>query len=183
MNNQIKFLTISSFVALSLAAFGANNPFHLLKTHLVDLNRSKPISFRPTHGRVLNRGKVLDFNSRSISLVVLSGPSSDMLSYRIQGLRNPLIEVPKGAILHVLFVNEDDDMKHDLRFASARTDPDDAVPPSFGIGTALLKPHTKSTLHGEYLEVKVPQVAGKYMYLCTVKGHAPGGMYGFIRVK
>src|SRR5437773_1965558 len=58
----------------------------------------------------------LTFVGSDIRLVVVTGPEDDMLSYRIQGVRNPTLVVPSDATLRVLFINVDGDMKHDIRF-------------------------------------------------------------------
>ena len=50
------------------------------------------------------------------------------------------------------------------------------------VGTTNL-PHKSVTLtHAEVLTVRLP-MAGMYMYLCTVPGHAPGGMFGTLIVR
>ena len=41
----------------------------------------------------------LTFTDNNIRLVVITGPEDDMLSYRIQGIRNPTLVVPPGATL------------------------------------------------------------------------------------
>lgn len=56
----------------------------------------------------------LGFTEKEIRLVVTTGPEDDMLSYRIQELRNPTLVVPPGATLKILFVNTDYDMRHDI---------------------------------------------------------------------
>src|SRR5688572_21771072 len=57
----------------------------------------------------------LTFTEKEIRLVVLTGPEDDMLSYRIQGMRNPVLVMPAGARLTILFINVDIDMRHDVR--------------------------------------------------------------------
>src|SRR2546430_10760345 len=49
----------------------------------------------------------LTFTENEIRLVVITGPESDMLSYRIQGMRNPTLVIPSGATLKLLFINVD----------------------------------------------------------------------------
>src|SRR4029079_9812961 len=57
----------------------------------------------------------ITFTQNEIRLVVTTGPEDDMLSYRIQGVRNPTLVVPSGETLRVLFVHVDGCMKHDNR--------------------------------------------------------------------
>lgn len=138
-----------------------------------------------TQGRVSSDKKALPFGQKTIRLTVQTGPENDMLSYQIAGLRNPTLVVPKGATLHVLFVNTDDDMFHDLRFGAARkTFPNraEALIPAT-IGTSLLPHKSETVIHGEEMTVRIPSMPGVYAYFCTVRGHAQGGMVGKVIVK
>src|SRR6185503_17709393 len=56
----------------------------------------------------------ITYNAAEVRLVVLTGPEEDMLSYWIQGIRNPNLVVPAGATLRILLVNVDSDMRHDI---------------------------------------------------------------------
>src|SRR5258705_1594827 len=49
----------------------------------------------------------LTFTDTDLRLVILTGPEDDMLSYRIQGMRNPTLVVPAVATLKILFVHGD----------------------------------------------------------------------------
>jgi rusticyanin len=136
-----------------------------------------------TPAKVSADGKTLTFTRKTVRLVVHSGPDSDMLSYRIAGIRNPMLVVPAGATLKVLFINEDEDMKHNLRFGAAKP-PFAQTPVLTGtVGTHDLAPHAKEVRHGEELVVRAPESPGTYTYVCTIKGHAKGGMYGTVVVK
>src|SRR6185369_2004353 len=64
----------------------------------------------------------LTFTGTDLRLVILTGPEDDMLSFRIQGMRNPTLVVPAGATLKILFVNGDEDMRHDVRFGKVTGD-------------------------------------------------------------
>ena len=54
----------------------------------------------------------LSFVEKQITLVAVTGPEDDMLSYRIQGVRNPNLIVPSGSTIRLLFINIDGDMRH-----------------------------------------------------------------------
>jgi rusticyanin len=133
-----------------------------------------------TRGSLSPDKHTLTFSKKMVHLVVQSGPASDMLSYRIAGLRNPTLVVPAGATLKVLFINTDDDMMHNLRFTVQK-------PPFKGpvksVGTISLAHKSMTAYHAEDLMMRVPTRAGTYTYLCTVPGHAPGGMYGTLIVR
>jgi len=136
-----------------------------------------------TTGQVSDDKKTLTFDASDINLVVTTGPENDMLSYRIQGLRNPTLSIPAEATLHVLFVNSDDDMSHDIRFA-------DQFPPygadaklTDSAGSHDLDHKSEKTMHAEQLVLTAPTIPGKHAYLCNVSGHAKGGMFGTVIVR
>ncbi|MEP7076793.1 MAG: sulfocyanin-like copper-binding protein [Acidobacteriota bacterium] len=127
-------------------------------------------------------GTNLVFTATELRLVILSGPEDDMLSYRIQGMRNPTLVVPAGATLKILFVNRDSDMKHDVRFGDAvgvfPASPDIATSP----GSSRLGPKADGdTMQGEEMVLKAT-ASGKFKYFCSVIGHAKGGMWGNVAV-
>lgn len=135
-----------------------------------------------TQGSVSSDKKTLTFAERAITLIVHTGPDNDMLSYRIAGLRNPTLVVRQGATLNVLFVNEDGDMKHDLRFTDKQM-PFPAEPDrKQSVGSPALAPQAKSVRHAEQMVLRAAST-GTYTYLCTVKGHAAGGMFGALVVR
>jgi len=130
-----------------------------------------------THGTVSSDKMTLAFRQKTVRLVVHSGPPSDMLSYRIDGLRNPTLVVPAGATLKTLFINTDDDMTHNLRFGAQHA----ASAPS--VGTPGLIHKTEAAFHAADVTLRVPPRPGTYYYFCTVPGHAQGGMWGTLRVR
>ncbi len=108
-----------------------------------------------------------------------------MLSYRIDGKRNPTLVVSPSTTIKMLFVNTDDDMKHNVRLGMAlKSYP--SVMTSYmktSVGTSEL-PHMSGTaFYGEELTLHAPASPGTFVYLCTVRGHAQGGMVGKIIVR
>jgi rusticyanin len=130
-----------------------------------------------TQAQVSRPKNSMTFGQKTIRLVAQSGPANDMLSYRIGGLRNPVMVVPKGAMLRVLFVNTDDDMAHNLRFSTRKN------PAAPSVGTPNLAHKTETAFHAEEMTLRAPSKPGAYYYLCTVRGHAPGGMWGTLLVR
>ncbi|HEX3100833.1 MAG TPA: hypothetical protein VHQ01_03520, partial [Pyrinomonadaceae bacterium] len=127
-------------------------------------------------------GSTLTFSGKEIRLVVTTGPEDDMLSYRIQGIRNPTLVVPSGATLKVLFVNLDGDMKHDVRFGHVMGDFTQAPEIAETAGTEKLAFHADNApLQAEEVVLKANE-DGAYKYFCSVRGHAKGGMWGNILV-
>lgn len=127
--------------------------------------------------------KTLSIPAKSARLVVHTGPDNDMLSFRIQGLRNPTLVVKPGAVLRILFVNSDEDMFHNLRFGAGKA-PFPAKPGHAGtVGTADLPHEASGKLFGQELVIKAPMKPGAYTYVCTIAGHAAAGMYGTLQVR
>ena len=108
-----------------------------------------------------------------------------MLSYRIQGVRNPNLVVPAGATLRILFVNVDVDMRHDLRFGHVADEFTVAPEIPDTVGTTKLGARGEGhTLQAEEIVIKASST-GAYKYFCSIRGHATGGMWGniFVGVK
>jgi plastocyanin len=127
-------------------------------------------------------GSNLRFTTNNIRLIVLTGPEDDMLSYRIQGVRNPNLVVPAGATLRILFINIDVDMRHDIRFGHVAGE-FTATPEIQGTaGSAKVNSRGSSDLiEAEDLVIKATE-NGAYKYFCSVRSHANGGMWGNIFV-
>ena len=130
-----------------------------------------------TPGMVSADKKTLTFRQKTVRIVAHSGPASDMLSYRIDGLKNPTLVVPAGATVRALFINTDDDMTHNLRFGLQHTGPGPSV------GTPNLPHKTATAFHAADMTLRVPARPGTYYYYCTIPGHAPGGMFGTLIVR
>ncbi len=130
-------------------------------------------------------GSNLTFTEKEIRLVIATGPEDDMLSYRINGVRNPNLVVPAGAILKILFVNSDEDMRHDIRFGHAAGEFAIAPETTETVGTQKLTAKSEGGIYqAEEIVVKAAE-NGAYNYFCSVRGHAKGGMWGniFVGVK
>lgn len=124
----------------------------------------------------------ITFTEKEIRLVVNTGPEDDMLSYRILGIRNPTLIVPSGATLRILFVNTDEDMKHDVRFGHVVGDFTIAPDAAETAGTTRLDHKgADETIQAEEIVLKANE-DGVYKYFCSVRGHAKGGMWGNIAV-
>ncbi len=130
-------------------------------------------------------GQNLTFTENEIYLIVKTGPEDDMLSYRIQGVRNPNLVVPDTAVLKILFVNSDEDMTHDIRFGHIIADFGIEPKTAETVGTNRLAHTTEDgVMQAEEIVIK-PSEEGAYKYFCSVKGHAKGGMWSniFVGVK
>ncbi len=124
----------------------------------------------------------LTLTGKEIRLVAVTGPEDDMLLYRIQGVRNPNLIVPPDAILKILFVNVDGDMRHDIRFGHVVGEFPIAPDIAETAGSEKLNAQGEDkTFQAEEFTIKANE-DGAYKYFCSVRGHAKGGMWGNILV-
>ncbi len=132
-------------------------------------------------GRISHNRKYIYFTDKVVRLVVCSGPANDMLSFRIAGLRNPTISIPADSTLHVLFLNTDDDMFHNFALSLKRAPFPINIERQIWVGCPGLPHRESNQLHGAEMTFRL--APGRYTYLCTMRGHAHGGMYGTLEVR
>lgn len=111
----------------------------------------------------------------------------------IYGLVNPTLVVPAGAVIHVTFVNLDDDMYHNFVVTTAPPPYPYNVMPYIGayggMGPQMMAymrwvppaNYSDGRAYGYYYTLTFAE-PGTYWYLCTYPGHAEEGMYGKIIV-
>ncbi|MFL6467190.1 MAG: plastocyanin/azurin family copper-binding protein [Pyrinomonadaceae bacterium] len=166
---------------LSISAF-AHQAFTLVSSEKKTIKESElaPLEKNQTAGNKDNT--TLTFTEKEIRLVIVTGPEVDMLSYRIQGVRNATLAVPAAARITLLFVNVDGDMRHDIRFGHivgefpVRPDITETA------GSTKLDPVGEDKiLQAEEIVVKANE-NGMYKYFCSVPTHAKGGMWGHVAV-
>ena len=177
---KIMFL-LFAVIAISVQAF-AHQPFTLVSSEKKTVKEADLASLEKSQTIGKKDKTTLTFTESEVRLVILTGPEDDMLSYRIQGMRNPTIVVPSGVRLKILFINVDGDMKHDVRFGHVMSE--FVVGPSTQ-GTAgaekTLPKSEDGTMQAEELVLDTDD-DGAYKYFCSVGGHAKGGMWGNIAV-
>lgn len=125
----------------------------------------------------------LSFRTTSIRLEVLGSPQGGPeMSFRIAGLINPTISVPRGAAIEVEFINGDPDSSHGWDLVRGTGSfaymPMMSSQPAFrgSVGMPLSVP-TPRGWPAERLSFTATE-AGTYTYLCPVAGHAQRGMRG-----
>ncbi len=178
MINRILPLSVLGLTGLGITAQTAPmTGITVTSTRAKILSVSAAASQSATHGTISSNKKVLTFSQKTVRLVARSGPSNDMLSYRIDGLRNPMLVVPAGATVKVLYINTDDDMTHNLRFGLQHS----GSAPS--VGTPNLAHKTETAFRSADVTLQMPPKPGTYYYFCTTPGHAAGGMWGAIKVR
>lgn len=179
MNKLILLLSLTFLFCVS--AF-AHEPFKLVSSEKRTIKEADLP--KVTEGRTVGKkdGTALRFTEKEIRLVIFTGPLEDMLSYRIQGMRNPTLIVPTGATLKILFVNTDIDMRHDVRFGHKKPPFDLEVDPAMTAGSAKLDHQAEDSSYSAEEVVMKAEADGQFVYFCSLKGHAKGGMWGNIAV-
>ncbi|MEP6900787.1 MAG: sulfocyanin-like copper-binding protein, partial [Actinomycetota bacterium] len=175
-----KFILLLFFALVFGVNVFAGQTFTLVSSEKKTIRLAELIELEK--GRTLGKkdNQNLIFTEKEIRLIVKTGPEDDMLSYRIQGVRNPNLVVPPGATLMILFVNSDEDMKHDIRLGSIVEDFGIAPEITETVGTNRLAHKAEDgTLQAEEIVIK-SSGDGAYKYFCSVRGHAKGGMWGNI---
>ena len=174
-------LILFLFIAASTFAH-AHTAFTLVSSERKTVKASDLPALEKGQTAGKHSGTQIAFTEKDIRLVVITGPEDDMLSYRIQGMRNPTLVVPTGVTMRILFVNADADMRHDVRFGHMTLPFDVAPPTAETAGSQKLTAKTEDgTLQAEEIVVKAG-TTGQYVYFCSVRGHAQGGMWGNIAV-
>lgn len=179
----MKNFILMLFIALIGSGYSyAHTAFTLVSSEVKTVKAGDVASLEKGQTIGKREGSTLTFAEKEIRLVVITGPEDDMLSYRIQGVRNPTLAVPAGATLRILFINVDADMRHDVRFGHIMEPFDVVVDTAETAGTTKLPAGSADgTLQAEEIVVKA-NANGQYRYFCSVRGHAKGGMWGHIAV-
>jgi hypothetical protein len=179
---MIKTLITFAFVILMTATALAHQAFTLVSSEKKTVKEIeiKQLEKDQTAGKKEKNN--LTFSEKNVRLVVVTGPEDDMLSYWIQGVRNPTIVVPSGATLKILFVNADVDMRHDVRFGHVTGDFPIAPDIAETAGSSKLTARSEDgVLQAEEIVVRAG-ADGAFKYFCSVRGHAKGGMWGNVAV-
>ena len=104
------------------------------------------------------------------------------MTFRIAGLADPTVTVPKDATVTVQFIQADRDTSHGWLLTAAQP-PFSSMPmmdtaPAFAGSSAMaLGNPTDAGMHSETISFSAG-AAGQYTYLCPVMGHAQQSMYG-----
>ena len=177
-----KLILITLFALLfSVNAF-AHTAFTLVSSEKKTVKESDLAKLQKEQTAGTAQDKNLTFSEAEIRLLIVTGPEEDMLSYQVQGMRNPNLVIPAGATLRILFVNVDSDMRHDIRFGHVMGDFTVAPDAAETAGTDRLTAKSENgVLQAEEIVMKAGET-GAYKYFCSVRGHAKGGMWGNILV-
>lgn len=163
----------------------------------------------PSYAHVYKVNDTIVFTGDDITLVVLAMMGNDAVKmtgesppsyahgdvFVIYGLINPTLVMPAGAVVHVIFINLDDDMYHNFVITTVPPPYPYNVMPYIGMYSGYMGPGMMSLMswlppanyntgyaYG-YEYTMTFTYPGAYWYLCTYPGHAQEGMYGEIIVR
>jgi rusticyanin len=130
----------------------------------------------------------ITFDGLEANLSVLASPKGGPdETFRIAGMVNPTLMVPRGARVTIQIVNADADTAHGLvitrpRAASVWMPMMLATPAFSGAAVWVLGNPTAAGMHSQTLTFTATS-RGTYQYLCPVPGHAQEGMFGTLLIK
>jgi rusticyanin len=130
----------------------------------------------------------ITFAGPTVKLAVLASPAGGPdETFRVAGLVNPTIAVPKGAHVTIQVVNADRDTAHGLVVTGSGTASSSYMPmmttsSAFGGSVVwFLANPTSAGMHIATISFTA-SATGTYEYLCPVPGHAQKGMVGTFMV-
>ena len=132
--------------------------------------------------------KTVTYTGTNVNLVALASPHGvPNMTWEIDGLINPTITIPAGAMVHVTLVNPDWGYMHG--FEVTTTPPPYSQMPMMLINNDFMLPplpqRTTQALNTAKYYSRSGQLTlqkGTYFYLCPVPGHAQQGMYGVLKI-
>jgi rusticyanin len=121
------------------------------------------------------------FSTSAVTLVVEAAPADNPdMTFRVAGLVDPTVVVPRGAEVNLEFINADSDEAHAFVITTDRAPfgfhP--AAPPAFPGSVAGPIGDPTSVGHGARDIAFTATAPGSYQYLCPMPGHAQMGMHG-----
>ena len=140
-------------------------------------------------GATINKGaNTVTYTGTNVNLVALASPHGvPNMTWEIDGLVNPTITIPAGAMVNVTLVNPDWGYMHG--FEVTTTPPPYVQMPMMSMHDDFMLPPlpqrtTQSLSTAQYYSrtgsMSLP--TGTYYYLCPVPGHAQQGMFGVLKI-
>jgi plastocyanin len=116
--------------------------------------------------------------------IVANPPNGADMRFRAAGLENPTIEVARGALVKIQFVNGDSDSAHGWLLLNPMVRIGNIIhgPRAFAGAFALLGDPTSAGQPVTKITFRATQT-GTYRYECPVPGHAAMGMQGAFVVR
>nr|WP_069808070.1 plastocyanin/azurin family copper-binding protein [Vulcanisaeta thermophila] len=196
-------------VSPTTAPTGYGYYYYGYSTFTIPISEAMNLSMNiPSYAHVIRGNDTIVFTSNDITLVVLAMMGDDAVKmtgmspppyahgdvFVIYGLINPTLVIPPGSVVHVIFINLDDDMYHNFVITTVPPPYPYNVMPYVGMYGGYMGPGMMSMMswlppanynagyaYG-YEYTVVLNGPGTYWYLCTYPGHAEEGMYGEVIV-
>ena len=140
----------------------------------------------PAGASVDKASDTITFASREVSFTVVAvPPGGPDMTFRVAGLTDPAIVVPRGARVTVQFINGDSDEAHAWIVVSEQPPFSFGQPKDPAISGAFSGVIGDPTAGGQGARTFTFQAgaAGTYQYVCPMPGHAQMGMHGAFIVR
>jgi rusticyanin len=176
----------SSSLAQSIAQ-AAGTALAGLAPETVSAARTRALGNQVPAGASVDKASdTITFTSRTVSFTVVAvPPGGPDMTFRVAGLTDPAIVVPRDARVTVQFINGDSDEAHGwlvtdeqppYRFGQPR------VPSISGAFSGVIGDPTASGQGARTFTFQAGS-AGTYQYICPMPGHAQMGMHGAFIVR
>jgi rusticyanin len=176
----------SSSLAQSIAR-AAGTALAGLAPETVSAARTRALGNQVPAGASVDKASdTITFTSRTVSFTVVAvPPGGPDMTFRVAGLTDPAIVVPRGARVTVQFINGDSDEAHGwlvtdeqppYHFGQPR------VPSITGAFSGVIGDPTASGQGARTFTFQAG-AAGTYQYICPMPGHAQMGMHGAFIVR
>ena len=140
----------------------------------------------PAGASVDTAAKRITFAAGPVSLVIVAvPPGGPDMTFRIAGLTNPTIVVPRGARVTVEFINADQDEAHGWLVTNQQppfTFGQSRAPAINGAYAGVIGDPTAAGDGASSITFRA-STAGTYRYICPMPGHAQMGMHGTLIVR
>ena len=146
----------------------------------VSLARAETLANAVPSGAVIDRTtNTIRFSASASMAIVANPPNSVNMRFRAAGLSNPTIDVPRGALVTIHFINGDSDSAHGWMLLEPLVTVGKVVhgPRAFPGAFALLGDPTSAGQPAATISFRATR-SGTYRYECPVPGHAAMGMQG-----
>ena len=153
----------------------------------VPIGQVKGLSQQAPAGASIDaRTDTITFAGTTASFTVVSiAPGAPDMTFRVAGLTNPTIIVPKGAQVTVRYINNDSDEAHGWLVTS--NEPpfsfgQPAMPAIAGASISVIGDPVSGNDGADTVSFTA-STAGNYSYICPMPGHAQMGMHGSFIVR
>ena len=158
-----------------------------LAPQTVSLAQTRALSDQAPAGASVDKASnTITFTGTSVSFTVVAvPPGGPDMTFRVAGLTDPAIVVPRGARVTVQFINGDSDEAHGWLVTDERPPfsfGQPRVPSISGAFSGVIGDPTASGQGARTFTFRAG-AAGTYQYICPMPGHAQMGMHGAFIVR